>query len=359
MRLFKIIIFAPVCVLLTSLVVWAVPDKSDTAGYVVTTFAGSGHKSHQDGAPGVASFNWPTGVTVLPDGRLFVADFSNNIIRSIDAGGNVMTVAGVPGIGALIDGKGKDARLHGPDNIDADSNGNIYIADADNYSIRVLSVDGTVRTIAGSGKSGLRDGIGKEAEFGYPTGVAVYNDELLYVADRRNNIIRRIEIKSGKVTTLAGNGIAGLADGFGVMAHFREPISLAVASDGSVYVADSGNHAIRRITPEGKVTTIAGGSGGGYKDGDAKEALFKWPTGIALDKDDKIFVCDSSNNKIRSITVDGQVGTVAGMIMPGSFEGQAIRSTFSFPTGIDVALNGDIYVADSGNNKIRLITRGN
>ncbi|MBI5598252.1 MAG: SMP-30/gluconolactonase/LRE family protein [Deltaproteobacteria bacterium] len=322
--------------------------------YHVTTIAGDGRKGRLDGKGAAARFNWPTGVSVAGDGTVYVSDYSNNLIRRIDPDTGVKTIAG-SGRAGFADGKGAAAFFSGPDNITMDSSGNFYVADADNFRVRKIAPDGTVSTVAGSGVSGYRDGKAGSAAFGYPTGIAVDDKGVLYVSDRRTHTVRKIT--GGAVTTLAGNGIPGYADGEGIMSHFSEPISIAVTG-GVVYVADSGNNAIRKITPDGAVTTIAGGMMAGYRDGRGREALFSWPTGIALDALGNMYVCDSNNNKIRRVTPDGVVSTVAGGLFPGASDGWGLRASFTFPTAVAVDRLGGIYVADSGNNKIRKITYG-
>ncbi len=322
--------------------------------YRVLTIAGDGKKGFRDGVADRASFNWPTGVAVAEDGSIFVADFSNNAIRKITPDGMVITVAGRPAAGHR-DGAGKDALFWGPDNIAIDQEQNIYIADADNYRIRKLTPDGMVVTIAGTGVPGYRDGEALSVMFGYPTGIAVDTSGALYVADRRTHTVRKLT-PDGRVFTIAGNGLPGFSDGRGRLSHLREPISVAVAEDGTVYIADSGNNAIRKVTPDGEVLTLAGGSPG-YRDGRGRHAQFNWPTGIAVGPDGNIYVCDSGNNKIRRITPDGVVSTVAGKIIPGRSDGPGFEAEFNFPTGIAVDKMGNIYIADSGNNLIRKIIK--
>src|SRR3990172_7870941 len=270
--------------------------------YLVTTIAGSGVKGYLDASKEKAQFNWPTGVAVDDKGNIYVADFLNNMIRKVNKDGEVITFLG-SGHAAFADGKGRLAHLRGPDNIALDKEGNIYVADRGSHTIRKI-------------------------------------------------------VEGSAVTTIAGNGYPAYLDGNGVKTHFREPISLAVDRDGNIYVADSGNNAIRKITPDGTVSTLAGGSKPGYKDGKGHDARFSWPTGVAIDSFGNIYVCDSQNNRIRRITPEGVVSTVAGMGIPGFADGTGYNVQFRFPTGIGVDKTGNIYVADSGNNRIRKISQG-
>ncbi len=331
------------------------PKSQAHSSYYVTTIAGAGVKGFQDGKAGSASFSWPTGVAIGQGGIIYVADYSNNLIRSVDAKGVVKTVAGSataePG---FADGAGAEALLWGPDNIVLDPSGDIIVADADNFRIRRVTSLGVVTTVAGNGIMGLRDGKAGQAMFGYPTGIAVDSVGAFYVADRRGHAVRRISPEA-IVTTIAGNGLPGHIDGSGFKSRLNQPVSVAVTPEGIVYIADSGNNAIRKIDLNGSITTIAGGVMGGYRDGTGSMAMFSWPTGIALDLAGNIFVCDSGNNKIRRITPGGVVSTIAGGLVEGSIDGPALSASFKFPTGIVVDKNGDIYVADSGNNKIRKI----
>lgn len=329
--------------------------NNGNGSYIVYTIAGNGIRGFLNGSKEKAQFNWPTDVAIDGKGGIYVADYLNNLIRKINNSGDVVTFAG-SGRGAFADGKGEDAHLRGPDNIAIDDDGNIYVADADNFRIRKVTSDGFITTIAGNGIRGYRDGEWKTAMFAYPTGVAVDKDGNVYVADRGSHTIRKI-VNSGQVITIAGNGYPGYADGKGVKTHFREPISAVVDQAGIVYVADSGNNAIRKITPDGDVSTLAGGSRPGYRDGKGREARFAWPTGIAADYVGNIYVCDSQNNMIRMITPDGVVSTAAGNGIPGFADGSGYQAQFLFPTGIEVDRMGNIYVADSGNNSIRKISR--
>ncbi|MFQ5585369.1 MAG: NHL repeat-containing protein [Thermodesulfobacteriota bacterium] len=342
--------------LLVGAIAYAIPTGRGVGSFMVTTIAGSGIKGILDDHKMKARFNWPTGIAVDQEGIIYIADFANNAIRRIGADGYVTTIAGgqVPG---FADGQGSGALLRGPDNITIDTSGNLFFADADNFRIRKLRRDGYVTTVAGSGQPGYKDGDAHTAMFGYPTGAAVDSKGNLYVADRQTHTVRRITT-DGVVHTIGGNGHPGFLDGKGLDTHLREPISVAVDDRGIVYVADSGNNAIRKITPDGRLSTVAGGREKGYRDGRGKDALFAWPTGIALDAIGNIYVCDSLNHRIRRVTPDGVVSTVAGGSLPGASDGYGYYARFNFPTGIYVDRAGSIYIADSGNNRIRKISQG-
>src|SRR3989304_1361407 len=214
-----------------------------------------------------------------------------------------------------------------------------------------------VTTMAGSGVKGYLDASKEKAQFNWPTGVAVDDKGNIYVADFLNNMIRKVN-KSGEVITFLGSGHAAFADGKGRLAHLRGPDNIALDKEGNIYVADADNFRIRKITSDGTITTIAGSGMRGYKDGERKTAQFMYPTGVAIDSFGNVYVCDSQNNRIRRITPEGVVSTVAGMGIPGFADGTGYNVQFRFPTGVGVDKNGNIYVADSGNNRIRKISQG-
>ena len=212
-----------------------------------------------------------------------------------------------------------------------------------------------VTPLAGDGSPGLQNGQGAQARFADPFGVALDHEGNLYVADAGdNNLIRKIT-PDGLVSTLAG-GKEGFKDGAGAEAAFNTPSGLAIDSSGNLYVADTGNHAIRKITPAGVVTTVAGDGTAGYHDGAARAARFNAPCGVAVDADDNLYVADTYNDRIRRITPDGQVTTVAGGDVPGYADGTASAARFDTPCAVVVTATGELFVADTGNNLIRKIT---
>ncbi len=215
----------------------------------------------------------------------------------------------------------------------------------------------SVETLAGDGSPGVQDsGAAREARFGEPFGVAVGRDGSLYIADAgRSNRIRKVSTQ-GAVTTLAGGG-EGDADGAGATAAFDTPSGLAIDDAGNLYVADTGNNRIRKVTPEGAVTTLAGDGTSGYRDGAAQVAQFNAPIGVAVDRDGNIFVADTYNDRIRLISKDGQVKTVAGAGTPGLLDGEASAALFDTPCAVAANGAGELFIADTGNNRLRKLTK--
>jgi sugar lactone lactonase YvrE len=214
-----------------------------------------------------------------------------------------------------------------------------------------------VETLAGDGVPGFRDGAAADAKFGEPYGVAVMRDGSVYVADAgESNRIRKVT-PTGEVLTLAG-GREGFADGAGEGAAFNTPSGLALDAEGNLYVADTGNNRVRRVTPEGVVTTLAGDGAPGFRDGAAAQAQFDAPIGVAVDKDGAVYVADTYNDRVRVITKDGQVKTLAGLGTPGHADGGALDAAlFDTPCALAVGEGGEVYVADTGNNRLRKITK--
>jgi prepilin-type N-terminal cleavage/methylation domain-containing protein len=268
-------------------------------GGVSTTLAGSGTAGFVDGTGTSAQFNNPNGITVDSSGIIYIADFSNHRIRKITAGGTVSTLAGSGGTG-FADGTGTSAVFNYPHGVAVDTSGNVYVADQSNQRIRKITAGGVVTTLAGSGGQGFADGTGTSAAFNYPAGITVDASGNVYVADTNNYRIRKIT-SSGVVTTLAGSGVSGFADGTGIAAQFFNPTGVAVDSSGNVYVADAQNNRIRKITSSGVVTTLAGSGAAGFADGTGTAAQFNSPGGVAVDALGTVYVADLSNQRIRKI----------------------------------------------------------
>jgi hypothetical protein len=331
---------------------------------VVTTFAGSvGNAGHADGTGSAAQFNNPAGLTLDSQDNLYVADAGNNTIRKITSAGVVTTVAGSPTDRSNLGRNGQIilARFNAPNGVAVDSSNNIYVADAGNSEIRLITAAGVVSTLAGSaGFRGLTDGVGSSAQFNIPEDLVLDSAGNLYVADTYNDAIRKVT-PSGQVTTLAGlTGNLGSTDGVNSQAQFNAPMGTAVDGSGNVYVADTNNSTIRKIAASGVVTTLAGAATDiGSTDGTGAAALFDRMEGAAVDSAGNIYVADSGNNTIRMITPAGVVSTLAGMAgTTGSTDGTGTAARFIFPTGVIADNSGNVYVADAVNNTIRKITSG-
>lgn len=305
----------------------------------VTTIAGSGTNGFADGTKEQASFNLPTGVAVSNLGFIFVADKQNNMIRLISPQGVVNTIAGTGKSG--FSNKKDSVTFNFPSGVGVDFLGNVYVADLGNLAVRKVDINAVVTTFA-SGFNG-------------PTGLASDAKGNVYVADNGNSTILKIT-NTGAVSIFAGTqGVRGSKDGTGTGAQFNQPQSVAVDSSGNVYVADAGNNMIRKITSQGVVTTIAGSTAAGAQNGTATAASFNRPTGVAVDASGNVYVADSNNNLIRKITTDGKVTTLAGTGTVGKLNGTTDVATFNNPQGVAVDLVGRIVVADTGNGLIRLI----
>lgn len=317
-----------------------------------------------DGKGTAARFNQPLGIATDSSDNIYVADGLNHTIRKISPTGVVTTLAGTAGLAGYTNDKGAAARFKRPTSVTTDSSGNIYVADSFNDAIRKINPSGVVTTLAGKPPNpfsrGGVDGVGQSAGFTNPGGVATDNAGNIYVADSNNDTIRKITT-AGDVTTLAGKSVLGVADhtdGTGPAARFSLPRGIATDTAGNVYVADSNNNTIRKITPSSVVTTLAGKAGvTGHANGMAASASFNEPWGIAVDKAGNIFVAEAGNNSIRKINPAGVVTTLAGRAgEEGHADGTGAVARFNDPQGIATDTAGNVYVADTGNNIIRKIT---
>jgi sugar lactone lactonase YvrE len=325
--------------------------------YSFTTFAGTaGVAGSADGTGAAARFSSPSEVAVDQANNLFVADTANHTIRKITAGAVVTTIAGLAGQSGSADGTGSAARFNSPIGVAVDQSGNLFVGDSDNNTIRKITPGGVVTTLAGlAGATGSTDGTGSAARFNGPRGIAVSAAGLIYVCDTFNNTIRKIT-SSGVVTTLAGlAGATGSTDGAGSAARFNRPREIALDSDSNLLVTDTANNLIRRITPGGVVTTVAGAAGvNGSTDGSVFAARFFGSIGDTVSPGGDIFVTDTVNDTIRKISSVGVVTTLAGMpLIAGSADGTGALARFSSPQGAGLDSAGNLFVSDTGNNTIR------
>ena len=298
----------------------------------------------------------PTGLRITASGSLFFTEQAANVVRRLDPDGSLHPVAGMPQTSGHGDGMGSAATFFLPAGLAVDVNDNLYVADTWNHLIRKITPAGVVTTVAGKwvddgtgrGAGDFADGPAFMARFNHPTGVAVDASGTVYVMDSGNSLLRKIE--NGVVSTVAGKlRVAGSANGTGADAQFGRwvnPNGIALGPDGNIYVADAGNSTIRKVTPQGVVTTIAGRAGvEGHTDGRGTAARFNWPNDVALDSQGTIFVVDGA--LIRKIAPDGTVTTIAGSLSDISWkDGTGKDASFNGSRTIAVAGDGTVYVAD-------------
>jgi sugar lactone lactonase YvrE len=312
-------------------------------------------KSDSDSAAAVAaldslpSFYSPSAVAVDASGNLYVADYGNNLIREITPGGLVSTLAGSGNQGS-INAKGVLASFSQPTGVGVDASGNVYVADADNNLIREITPGGLVTTLAGGDTTGTVNGPGAIATFDDPAGVALDGLGNIYVADAGNDLIRLIN-SAGTVSTFTGNGIGTVA-----VNTFNNSTGVAADASGNVFVANYLNSNILEVNSAG-VNVLAGTAGqSGAANGPGSSATFYYPSGVAVDAADNVYVADQVNNLIRKITPGGIVSTLAGSGNPGAIDSTGVAASFNGPSGLAVDASGNVYVADSNNNLIRKIT---
>ena len=324
----------------------------------VSTLAGSS-ADFEDGADGTARFNNPADVAVDDEGCVYVCENSNHRIRRRSPEGQWTTLAG-SGNSGYADGQGSAAHFKSPWGIAVGPEGTLYVSDRSNHRIRKVTREGVVSTLAGSGVCQFADGQGTAASFHSPWGIAVDADGNVYVADQSNHRIRKIT-PQGVVSTFAGSGLCKHGDGQGtghvVGAHFSDPAGLAMGSDGVLYVAEVNGNCIRKITPDGAVSTVAGSraGSGGFADGQGAVAHFSNLRGLAVDAEGVLFVCDYSNHRIRKITPDGVVSTLAGAGIAAFADSHGAAAQFSGPQGLAIDHAGDLLVADYSNHRIRRV----
>lgn len=356
-----------------ALMLMTVSASASTGISKVDDFAGTGNSGQIDGAAGISEFRLPYGLALDKDYGIIVVDSNNNKIRKI-LDGQVTTIAGYSQKndqyefpeGGYTDGELLKSSFNGPRYAAVDSKGIIYVTDTGNNVIRKL-MKGKVYTFSGDGKAGYADGIYSKAKFNGPSGIAIDKNDNVYIADSLNNVIRKIT-PEGTVSTYAGkqSDTGGYKDGELIQAEFNEPSGLAFDKNGVLYVLDSGNQVIRKIS-NSKVTSYAGLAGekiegtsyfqGGLRDGYGKNARFNFPKGITVSDNGIIFIADTWNNSIRAIKPDGKVVTIAGTSASGNYSGEAKDARFNGPAGI-LYHDGKLYISDMWNNEIRVMDVG-
>ncbi|MFK7972323.1 MAG: SMP-30/gluconolactonase/LRE family protein [Bacteroidia bacterium] len=341
------------------ILLWGVLGLSQGYAQTVVTVAGqAGIPGDEDGLPRAeARFNNPHGLEVDRDGNVYVADRWNHKIRKIATDGTVTTIAGTGEVGS-VNGPGDAASFHEPWGIAVAPDGTVYVADTYNNCIRKIDANNQVTTLSGTGSYGVEDGPATQARFAHPTGIVVDSLGNIIVCDHRGHTIRKIT-PGGFVTTLAGKAFEiGDADGLGTAARFHRPYGLTIDSDGRIIIADERNHRIRAISTGGLVSTLAGTGVLGSLDGKTDTARFNYPWDVTCDPAGNVFVMDGDNHVVRRISPQGVVSTYVGEAgTKGALDGTGIYASFNGATAISYdPSSGDLYIGDAYNNLVRRIT---
>ena len=325
----------------------------------VITLAGSVLTSgNADGPVAQALFSDPTGLAIDANVNIYVADNQNHTLRKLSAAGIVSTLAGRVGQPGSKDATGTNATFYNPSGLILAPDGRLCVTDTGNHTVRCVTTNGIVTTLAGlAEQAGATNGTGNVARFNSPLGIAADLAGVLYVADTGNHLIRKVTA-SGIVTTLAGSpGVWGSADGVGGNATFNGPVGIAVDNSSNVFVADANNHTIRKITPAGAVSTWAGLAGAdGTADGTGSDARFGKPAELRIDRANNLFVVDSFYHTIRRISTHAVVTTVAGLAgSGGAADGNGGTARFFNPYGLAIDHNGNLRVSDTYNQTLRFV----
>jgi uncharacterized protein (TIGR03437 family) len=334
------------------------------SGGSISTFAGNGTFSYSgDGGPAVqAQLNTPQGVAVDAAGNWYIADTLNNAVRKVSLNGTISNYAGNGAAGSSGDGSAAtSAQLNAPQGLAVDAAGNLFIADTMNAKVRKVSASGTITTVVGSGTPGFGGdgGAAASAQLNLPVGVAVDSSGNLYIADFGNSRVRKVSTNN-TIATVAGNGSAGYSGDGGpaAKAQLNGPQAVAVDAAGNLYIADTGNNAIREVTAAGLISTVAGNGIAGYSGdgGPATSAQVGNPVGVAVDGVGNIFTVDASN-RVRQVYPNGSIATIAGNGSRGytGDGGPATQAQLNAPSAIALGKNGNLYVADMANNAVRLL----
>ncbi|PTQ99843.1 NHL repeat-containing protein [Mucilaginibacter yixingensis] len=322
----------------------------------VSTYAG-GTVGFADNVGLAAQFNDIEGIVIDGAGALYVADYNNNRVRKIVAqadAGSVTTLAGTGALGGADGDALTAATLSSPQTLAVATDGSIYVSENGYVNIRKVS-GGNVSTFAGTGIAGFKDGNAADAQFNHVGGMCVDAAGNIYIADTNNNRIRKITA-AGVVSTFAGSGTAGSTNDKGTAATFNQPYGIVIDKSGNLYVSEVNNHDIRKITADGTVSTYVGNGQTGLVNGTGTAARLNFPKGLAIDGDGTLYVADAGNNSIRRITTGGVTTTLAGIGISGAVDGDSDSAEFKSPNGVAVDAAGNVYVADNGNSKIRKIT---
>ena len=338
--------------------------KVDTSGKI-TTVAGTGTGSFGgDGGPATQAWiNSPRSVEVDGSGNLYIVDRWNYRIRKVDTAGTITTVAGTGTSGFSGDGgQATDARINAPRGVAVDGSGNLYIADTSNNRIRKVDSSGVITTVAGTGTLGFSGDGGQAtaAKIWEPSGVEVDGSGNLYIADTQNYRIRKVDT-SGTITTVVGVGLSGFGGDGGPAtgAQIRSPQGVEVDGSGNLYIADPGNHRVRKVDTSGTITTVAGTGTRGFSgdNGPATEAQLDWPQRVAVDGSGNLYITDRNRHRVRKVDTAGTITTVAGTGTAGfsGDDGPATSAQINRPEGVAVDESGNLYISDTSNQRIRKV----
>lgn len=337
---------------------------SHSSAQLIYTYAGNGNTGYTDstGNPALAEFNHPWGLTYDGYGNLFISDHVNCAIRKINTAGIISTYVGTTAAGFGGDGgAAASALLQGPTGIATDPAGNLYIADTRNNRIRKVMTSGIIITIAGNDTLGYSGdgGPATAAKFYYPMGVAADIAGNLYIADSGNNVVRKIS--GGIITTFAGNGIPGHAGDGGPanLAYLNGPIGVAVDNSGNVFITEAGSSVVRKVNAAGVISTFAGNGVAGYSGdyGAATAAQLSHPNSVAFDAAGNVYISDEENHRIRKVASDGTITTIAGNGIVGysGDGGPATGAQLFRPMGLAIATNGNVFISDFINSVVRKV----
>lgn len=321
--------------------------------------SGSGANGYVNGARHVTRYSNPIDLAFDKLGNIYVTEDGNNCIRKIDANGNTSILAGSETReSGNVYGTGTEARFNAPLAIDIHpTTGDLYIVDANVHCIKRITPTGEVSWFAGStdGTAGNAVGTPTETRFDYPAGLAFDKDGNLYVADRNNSNIKKYNAQTGTFSIFAGSSQGYLDHSTGTTARFSRPTYVATDDQGNVYVADRSNDRIRKISPSGAVTTVAGSGVNATQDGQGISASFTDPIALAVGKDGKIYVADYTDDKIRAIDVDGNVTTLIGNNGEGNVDGTELYAKINAPFGIKVGPDGNVYFVERDNHDVKMV----
>jgi len=358
--LFTLFAIAPLFAMMTA------PGLSQAPTFTISTVAGTGAAGDSgDGGPAVdAELNGPRGVTEDIYGNLYIAEYYGQRVRKVTPGGTITTLAGTGVEGYSGDGgPATSAELNGPYRVTVDTAGNVYIPDSGNGRVRKVSPNGTITTVVGNGNIGYRGdgGPATDATLNYPEAVAFDSHGNYYVADEGANVVRFVNT-SGMISTAAGTGVPNYSGDGGpaTSATLDGPVGVQVNAAGDLYISDQGNNVIREVI-NGTISTIAGTGVFGFSGdgGPAKDAEFGYPASIGLDAAGNLYIPDVNNNRIRVVETDGTITSVAGNGEEGygGDGGPALDAAINVPRSVSVAPNGNVYIGDFGNNRVRLLTQ--